>query len=158
MTLTYYRPSDKWNHAVCTLAFGFSGSVWFWFHPLCCMYQLFFLFVCLFCFLGPYPWHMEVPRLGIQSELQLLAYTTATATRDPSRICDLHHSSQPHQIPDPLSEARDRTRILMDTSRCVTMGAPRLFILSSIPLYEYTSVCLSSHFWMNIWVVASLGL
>ena len=29
------------------------------------------LFVCLFvlCFLGPYPWHMEVPRLGIESEL-----------------------------------------------------------------------------------------
>ena len=25
-------------------------------------------------------------------ELQLLAYTTATATLDPSHICDLHHS------------------------------------------------------------------
>ena len=37
-----------------------------------------FLFVCLFvCFLGPHPWHMEVPRLGVQLELQLLAYTTA---------------------------------------------------------------------------------
>ena len=29
---------------------------------------------------GPYLWHMEVPRLGVESELQLLAYTTATAT------------------------------------------------------------------------------
>ena len=27
---------------------------------------------------------MEVPSLGVQSELQLLAYTTATATLDPS--------------------------------------------------------------------------
>ena len=27
-------------------------------------------------------WHMEVPRLGVESELQLPAYTTATATRD----------------------------------------------------------------------------
>lgn len=31
---------------------------------------------------------------GCESELQLQAYTTATATRDPSRICDLHHSSR----------------------------------------------------------------
>ena len=29
-----------------------------------------FLFVCfLFCFLGPHLWHMEVPRLGVISEL-----------------------------------------------------------------------------------------
>ena len=34
-----------------------------------------------------------------------------------SRVCDLHHSSRQCQIPDPLSEARDRTRILMDTSQ-----------------------------------------
>ena len=36
-----------------------------------------------------------------------LAYTTATATQDVSLICDLHHSSQPHQIPDRQSKARD---------------------------------------------------
>ena len=33
-----------------------------------------------FFFLGPHLWHMEVPRLGVKSELQVLAYTTATAT------------------------------------------------------------------------------
>ena len=38
--------------------------------------------------------HMEVPRLGGKSELQLEAYTTATAMPDLSRVCDLHHSSQ----------------------------------------------------------------
>ena len=32
--------------------------------------------------LGPHPWHMEVPRLGAESELQLPAYTIATATPD----------------------------------------------------------------------------
>ena len=32
-------------------------------------------FLC-FCFLGLNLWHMEVPRLGVQLELQLLAYTT----------------------------------------------------------------------------------
>ena len=68
-------------------------------------------------FLGPHPWHMEVPRLGIDLELQLLAYTTATATQDPRLACDLHHSSRQLHILNPLSEARDRIYILMDTSR-----------------------------------------
>ena len=34
---------------------------------------------------------MEVLRLGVESELQLLAYTTGTATQDPS--CDLYHNA-----------------------------------------------------------------
>ena len=34
-------------------------------------------------FLGLHLWHMEVPRLGVQLELQLPAYTTATAMPDP---------------------------------------------------------------------------
>ena len=42
------------------------------------------------CFLGLRPWHMEVPGLGVESELQLLANATATATKDPSHVCDLH--------------------------------------------------------------------
>ena len=40
----------------------------------------FCLFFVLFCFLGPHLRHMEVPRLGITSKLQVLAYATATAT------------------------------------------------------------------------------
>ena len=68
-----------------------------------------FLFVCLFVclFLGPHLQYMEVPRLGIKLELQLLAYATATAMQDPSYICDLYHSSWQRQILSPLSEARD---------------------------------------------------
>ena len=50
-----------------------------------------FLFL-FFCFLGPYLWHAEVPRLGVKSELQLLAYTIATAMQDPRCTCALHHS------------------------------------------------------------------
>ena len=34
-------------------------------------------------FVQPHPRHMEVPRLGVESELQLPVYTTATATPDP---------------------------------------------------------------------------
>ena len=52
--------------------------------------------------------HMEVPRLGDESELQLQAYTTATATTDPSHICEPHCSLWQHRILNPLSEARDK--------------------------------------------------
>jgi len=30
---------------------------------------VFFLFVCFFAFLGPHQQHMEVPRLGVKSEV-----------------------------------------------------------------------------------------
>ena len=54
-----------------------------------------------FFFLWPHLQHREVPRLGVKSELQLPAYTTATATPDLSCICELHHTytgqgSNPH--------------------------------------------------------------
>ena len=77
-------------------------------------------------FLGPYLQHMEVPKLGVESELQLPA--TATAMWDPSCVCNLYHSSQQCRIPNPLSEARDRPCILTDTSqirfRCTATGTP----------------------------------
>ena len=34
-------------------------------------------------FLGSHLQHVEVPRLGVKSELQLQTYTTATATPEP---------------------------------------------------------------------------
>ena len=67
-----------------------------------------FYFILLFYFLGPYPWHMEVLRLAVESELQVLAYTTVTATWDPSLVCDPHHSSWQPRILNPLSEVRDQ--------------------------------------------------
>ena len=67
-------------------------------------------------FLGLDLWHMEVPRLVVESELQLLAYTTARAMPDLSCVCDLHHSSWQYQILNPLSKARDQTGVLMDAS------------------------------------------
>ena len=45
-----------------------------------------------FVFLGPNPQHMEVPRAGGQIGAASEVYTTATATPDPSSICDLCHS------------------------------------------------------------------
>ena len=96
-------------------------------------------------FLGLHLGHMEVPRRGVESELQLLAYAIATAMPDLSRICNLHHSSQHLQILNPLREAGDGTLILMDTSQirfcCTTTGT-----LKSKPVYflfiYFLSFCL----------------
>ena len=72
---------------------------------------------------------MKVPRLEVELELQLLAYTTATATTDGNYVCDLHHSSWQPQILNPLSRARAQTYILMYTSwvhyHRATTGTPR---------------------------------
>ena len=86
--------------------------------------------------------HMEVPRLGVEWELQLPAPTTATATLDLSLNCDLHHRSWQCWIPDPLWEARDWTHILVDTSWihfCCTVnrGTPR----SCIPIQVLVFCC-----------------
>ena len=58
----------------------------------------------------------ESSHARVESELQLPAYTTATAVPDPSCVCDQYHSSWQYQILNPLRGARDRTLILMDTS------------------------------------------
>ena len=58
---------------------------------------------------------MEVPRLGVESKLQLLAYTEATAMLDLSHVCNLYCSLQQQQNLDALSKSRDWTHILMET-------------------------------------------
>ena len=88
-----------------------------------------------FFFKGLHPWHMEVARLGDESEFQLLA----TATWDPSHICDLYYSSQ-HRIFNPPSEARDWICVLMDNSQirfcCATVGTPaRTFLFCKTETY-----------------------
>ena len=89
--------------------------------------MLIYLFI-YFVFLGPHLRHMEVPRLGVRSELQLPVYATATAMWDANCVCDLHHSSWQYWVLNPLSETRDRTHNLMVPSwiclHCVTMGTP----------------------------------
>ena len=60
---------------------------------------------------------MNVPGLGVESELQLLGSATATATPDPSCISSVCHIAWQRWILNPLSEAGGRTCILVDTSR-----------------------------------------
>ena len=86
------------------------------------------LFKRIFAFLGPHPWHMEGPRLGVKSELQLPAYTTATAMQDLSHLFDLHQSSWQRWILNPMSKARDQTRNPMFPGQihfyCAMTGTP----------------------------------
>ena len=84
---------------------GFPTSSWNWVFLLTYLmkpsFKFSFSFIYLFIyllFLGAHLWHMEVPRSGVKSELQLLAYTTATTMLDLSCVCDLHHSSWQRQI------------------------------------------------------------
>ena len=106
------------------------------------LFGLFFFFLVFLPFLGLNPRHMEVPRLGVQSEPQPPAYATATAIRDPSHVCDLHHSSWQHWILNPLSEARDWTLILVGFTSAVPQrglpGCPHLLdkygsLMGSLP-------------------------
>ena len=74
---------------------------------------------------------MEVPRLGLERELQLPAYTTATAT------CRIRATSvtyaacrlQQRWILNPLSEARNRTLILMETTLGPSPAEPQWELL-----------------------------
>ena len=83
------------------------------------------LFACFVLFLGQHLNHMEVLMLGVESELQLLAYTTAAAMPNLSHVCDLHGSSWQH-----WSRSRDQTCVFMDTSQVLycwaVTGTPAL--------------------------------
>jgi len=80
-------------------------------YPVCLCFALF----CLLFRAAPEAY--EVSRLRVESELQLPADATATATQDLSRVCDLHYSSRQHWILKPLSKAKNQRYILMDPSR-----------------------------------------
>ena len=115
------QPTQKHSEVTFILYFFFSFLLNF-----CCC--------CCFAFLGWQPRPMEVLRLGVELEQEVLAYTTAI--RDPNRVCNPYHSSRQCQILNPLSEARDRTPILMDTSQicfcCATKGTPQKNIFQSL--------------------------
>ena len=118
------------------------------FQNLLLLFFFFFFFlcvcVCVCVCVCPHPWHMEVPRLGVESELQLPAYATATAMPDPNHICNLNSNSQQCWILNLLSKARDQAHVLMDTSRIRYLWATRGMSIHSFhpfvfswPLYSW---------------------
>ena len=105
MSLGFLRVMKKFCHLDCG-----DGCTTVWVYLICwivhfnmvemvnsmlCVFffALLLLLLLLFCFSGPQVQHMEIPRLGVESELYLLAYATATAMLGLSSICDLHRSS-----------------------------------------------------------------
>ena len=99
---------EKWKNKIITVGTAIIGIKWEKIITWNCKsknlqnrnkYKDYSFQILFFVFLGLHPGHMEVSRLGIESELQLSAYTRATAMLDPSHICDLHHSSG--QCPNP---------------------------------------------------------
>ena len=96
------------------------------------IYQvLFFFFFLSFVFFRATP----TAHAGSQARgpIGVTAYARATATPDPSRVCDLHHSSRQRRIFNPLSKARDQTRNLMVPSwihfHCTTTGTPTRYYI-----------------------------
>ena len=90
---------------------------------------------CLFFFLGPHLWHIDVPRLGVESELQLLDYTTAYGNARSSIHC-----SRPGMEPSSswilvrfsllLSHNGDsNTVFLISNSTCSLLGKQFTFVL-----------------------------
>ena len=99
--------------------------------------------VCV-CILGLHLWHMDFPRLGGELELQLLAYTTATAKQDLCYICSLHYSSRQCQILNSGTEP---------TSSCIivwfitaeTPGELMFFCLFIFKLTLFSNLCSPSY-------------
>ena len=91
---------------------------------------------------------MEVPRLGVESELQPPAYTTSTATQDLSRICNLHHRSRQHRILNRLSGVGIKPMSSWMLVRFISTE-PRweLFVLL---------ICVCMH-WLRLWHAEILG-
>ena len=112
-------------------------------------------------------------RIGVTAT----AYTTATATQNPSRIFNLHHSSRQYQILNSLSKARVGTLVLVVTSQvrfhCTSTGTPIMIIFEQIlcrkianfphPWFlTQTLTCINererSEGWMRPWRSASQSL
>ena len=91
-----------------------------------CVFQvfggLFFLLVCLFvlfCFVFTathVPYGSSWAKGQVGAAPARLLQITATATPEPSHLCDLSYSLWQCWILNPVNKARDQTRILMDTT------------------------------------------
>ena len=87
---------------------------------LICSFIIFYFYFLFFCF-SAISWAAPMAYGGSQARGLIRAivpaYARATATRDQSRICDLHHRSWQRQILNPQSKARDLTHNFMVPSR-----------------------------------------
>ena len=98
-----------------------------------------------FCFLGLHLRHMEAPKLGVESELQLPAYTRVTATPDPNHVCDLHHSSRNARSlthwAKPGIKPETSWFIVVICFYCTTMGTAFFLIYFLLGYSWFTVLC-----------------
>ena len=109
--------------------------------------SLLFIYLFIYCFLGLPLRHMEVPRLGVESELQLLVYATATATWDPSCVCNLYHTTRQRRIPNHLARPGIETAASWISVRFVSIAPQR-----ELPRHFscYASIYMVSLLWFQI--------
>jgi len=69
-----------------------SGNIWLLTRSQASFYCCFGLFLS-FCFLEPHPRHMDVPRLGVESELQLMSQPQQCQIRAASMTCTTAHGN-----------------------------------------------------------------
>ena len=102
-----------------------------------------FIFIYFFCLFRALPLAYGSSQARGQITGAAAGLPKATATPDPSCICNLHHISRQSRILDPLSETRDRTRNLIVSSQihfcCATMGTPIQWILIKPFTYQVLS-------------------
>ena len=96
-------------------------------------------------FTGLHLWHMEVPGLEVESELQQQAYTTATAILDLTASVTYTIAHGNTGSLNPLSKTRDPTHILMDTSWVLNplshnRNPEKIFSINPIGLSNHQSI------------------
>ena len=109
-------------------------------HNLFILYHKFVGFFVFFflLFLGSHPRHIGGSQARGRIGIQLLAYSTTTATQGPSHVCDLHYNSLiwQCQILNPLSESSDQTHNLKVPSqihfRYAMTGTPIVWTPSTL--------------------------
>ena len=75
-----------------------------------------FIYFLIFCLFTATPAAYGSSQARGRTGAVAAAYTAATAMWYQSHVCDLHHSSWQWGIFNPLSEARDRTHVLLHTA------------------------------------------
>ena len=98
-------------------------------------YMIIYLFVYLF--LGPHLQHMEVPRLGVKSKLQLLACTTAMQDPTCSATCTTTHVNIRSLTTDPTLILMDPCKVRFHWARTGTQKNPTWLLFVFIKWQYY---------------------
>ena len=114
-----YESKGRQPASYSVLTHSGAGAAWalrqhlLWPRPYLLSFFLFFFFCVSFLLFGATPAAYGSSQDRGQIGAVAAGHTTATATPDPSCVCDLHQC----WILNPLHKARERTHVLMDASQ-----------------------------------------